>query len=123
MMSKRTPSDVIEELLHQMGYKGTYMGMASLATAVELVWQDRTLLHAVTKVLYPEVARRCGGTWRTVERNLRTAAKACWDHGDRALIQEMAGIELRDMPSTGELIYYIVAYIRRHGLLDEFEAD
>lgn len=31
-MSKRTPSDVIEELLHQMGYKGTYMGMASLAT-------------------------------------------------------------------------------------------
>lgn len=122
-MSKRTPSDAIDELLHKMGYTGNYMGMESLITAVELVWRDRTLLHSVTKVLCPEVAKRCGGTWKTVERNLRTAAKACWERGDRALLQEMAGMELRAMPSTGELIYYIVSYIRKYGLLDEFHSE
>lgn len=123
-MSKRTPSDAIDELLHKMGYTGNYMGMESLITAVELVWRDRTLLHSVTKVLYPEVAKRCGGTWKTVERNLRTAAKACWERGDRALLQEMGWYGAAgDAIDRRSLFITIVSYIRKYGLLDEFHSE
>ena len=66
MMSKRTPSDVIEELLHQMGYKGTYMGMASLATAVELVWQDRTQLPRCSILKWQGAAAGLGGPWSAI---------------------------------------------------------
>lgn len=115
--------EVIEGVIRSLGFSGTYSGMNSLIIAVALVWQDPSMLHAVTKVLYPEVAKRCGGNGKNVERNLRTASKACWDWGNRELLNKIAGFELKAKPTTGELIDYIVHYLRVERMLDQYEGD
>ena len=122
-MRQYSALEVIENEIRRLGFSGTYSGMDNLVVAVALVWQDPSMLHAVTKVLYPEVARRCGGNGRNVERNLRTASKACWDWGNRELLNKMAGFELNSKPTTGELIDYIVHYLRVEGLLDEYRHE
>lgn len=110
--------ETIESVVRRMGIKGTYQGMKCLVCGVELAYQDRDLLMAVTKELYPEIARRVGGNGKTVERNLRTVARVCWKSGDREFLNEMAGLTLRSQPTSGEMIDYLVHYIRSRGLLE-----
>lgn len=52
---------------------------------------ERLLL--VTKWLYPDVANRYGTSWKSVERNIRTAANVAWESNKEAL-SEYAGFTL-----------------------------
>lgn len=120
-MSNERNRRVIEGIVRRMGVKGTYQGMKCLVCGVELAYHDRELLMAVTKELYPEIARRVGGNGKTVERNLRTVVRVCWESGDRAFLEEVAGIPLRGQPTSGELIDHLVHYLRSRELLEEDE--
>ena len=113
----------IEDIVRRMGVKGTYQGMKCLVCGVELASQDRELLMAVTKELYPEIARRVGGNGKTVERNLRTVTRVCWERGDREFLNEIAGIRLVTPPTSGEMIDYLVHYISRQKIRDEYESE
>ena len=122
-MSKRGRLEIIEDVIRSIGFGGTYQGLRSMVYAVDLAYHDPDMLNAVTKELYPAVAKRCHNKSKNVERNLRTAVSVCWDRGDRELLSKMAGFTLREKPSTGEVIDYIVHYIMREGILDEFEEE
>ena len=43
--------------------------------------EDMDVINAVTKVLYPEVARKFGTTASRVERAIRHAIEVAWDRG------------------------------------------
>ena len=118
-MREQTNRETIESVVRRMGIKGTYQGMKCLVCGVELAYEDRDLLMAVTKELYPEIARHVGGNGKTVERNLRTVTRVCWESGDRAFLDEIAGLPLKSQPTSGEMIDYLVHYIRSRGLLEE----
>ena len=118
-MKSEINRETIESVVRRMGIKGTYQGMKCLVCGVELAYEDRDLLMAVTKELYPEIARRVGGNGKTVERNLRTVTRVCWESGDRDFLNEIAGLTLRSQPTSGEMIDYLVHYIRSRGLLEE----
>lgn len=118
-MREQTNRETIESVVRRMGIKGTYQGMKCLVCGVELAYGDRDLLMAVTKELYPEIARRVGGNGKTVERNLRTVTRVCWESGDRDFLNEIAGLTLRSQPTSGEMIDYLVHYIRCQGLMEE----
>ena len=111
--------ETIEAVVRRMGVKGTYQGLRCLVCGVELAYEDRDLLMAVTKQLYPEIARRVGGSGKTVERNLRTVTRVCWESGDREFLNEIAGLTLRSQPTSGEMIDYLVHYIRCQGLMGQ----
>lgn len=117
-MGGEVSREAIESVVRRIGVKGTYQGLKCLVCGVELAYENRELLMAVTKELYPEIARRVGGSGKTVERNLRTVTRVCWESGDRDFLNEIAGLTLRSQPTSGEMIDYLVHYIRCHGLLE-----
>jgi len=116
-------SMTIEDIVRRMGVKGTYQGMKCLICGVELASNNREMLMAVTKELYPAIAHRVGGTGKTVERNLRTVTKVCWERGDRDFLNEIAGIRLLTPPTSGEMIDYLVHYISRQRMREENESE
>ena len=42
---------------------------------------------------------------------MRTTVDAFWARGNREMLNELAGFELRVRPSVGEVINYIVGYL------------
>lgn len=102
----------VERIIRQLGFGYSYRGTNNLVDAVLLCYREPEALTAITKRVYPEVARQAGTNWRNVERNLRTTVEAFWDRGNRELLNRMVGYDLRVRPSVGEIISYIVNYVR-----------
>lgn len=111
-MDQTTSREDIERVVRKLGFVFSYGGTNCLVDSVLICVQDPEALTAVTKLVYPAVAKRRGiKKWRNVERNMRTAVEAFWVRGNRDFLNEMAGFPLRVQPSVGEIINYIVGYI------------
>lgn len=111
-MDQQNIRDEIVRIVRRLGFLYSQQGTGCLVDSVLLCVQDPKALTAVTKLVYPTVARKTGAkNWRCVERNMRTALEAFWQRGNRALLNELAGYELRVRPTVGELINYIAGYI------------
>lgn len=120
-MKKRDSRAVAERVLRRLGFVQSDLGTNYLAEAILLCCEDTLALCAVTKRVYPAVARRFRTRWKNVERDMRTAANHFWARGNRPFFFEMVGFELQVRPTVGEIISYIVGYIREFNLLDDPE--
>ena len=68
------------------------------------------VLNAVTKVLYPEVAKRFNTTASRVERAIRHAIEVAWDRGDLETLQKYFGYTVSNVkgkPTNSEFIAMI----------------
>ena len=77
--------------------------------------QDMDVINAVTKVLYPEVARRYSTTPSRVERAVRHAIEVAWDRGDLETLQRYFGYTVsntKGKPTNSEFIAMIADRIR-----------
>lgn len=70
------PETQVSGLLLTLGLRPKLRGFACLREAVLLSAGEEHI--SVTKVLYPEVAKRCGCESTHVERNIRSAIDAAW---------------------------------------------
>lgn len=70
------PGSRVSGLLLTLGVRPKLRGFACLREAVLLSAREEHV--SVTKVLYPEVAKRCGCRSTHVERNIRSAIDAAW---------------------------------------------
>ena len=64
----------------------------------------------MTKVLYPEVAKRFGTTASRVERAIRHAIEVAWDRGDLETLQKYFGYTVSNVkgkPTNSEFIAMI----------------
>lgn len=122
-MGNRSEREIVERVVRQLRFPFLRLGTNNLVDAVLLCSTRPELLGAITKEVYRVVAQKAGTGWRNVEFNLRTARDEFWESGNRALLNEMAGFELQARPSVGEIINYIVGYIRDNGLLDESRGE
>ena len=71
---------------------------------------DMNVTTAVTKVLYPEVARRYSTTPSRVERAIRHAIEVAWDRGDLETLQKFFGYTVsntKGKPTNSEFIAMI----------------
>ena len=57
----------VEQMLYSIGLTPNYKGYRQLAQALQIAVEEPEALEAVTKWLYPAVARKCGTNWKTVE--------------------------------------------------------
>jgi len=76
---------------------------------------DMEVINAVTKVLYPEVAKRFGTTASRVERAIRHAIEVAWDRGDLETLQRFFGYTVsntKGKPTNSEFIAMISDRIR-----------
>ncbi len=81
-----------QEAIRQMtllGVPSHFRGFQYLREAITLAVEDRTLLHRITKGLYPAVAERYGSTPEQVERAIRTAIEAAWTRGDLDALHQL----------------------------------
>lgn len=104
---------MVKDLLCVLGIPIKYLGHRYLDYAVELAMDDESVLSAVTTQLYPAIASHFGTTAAAVNRNMRTAIDHCWERGNRALLDQIAGYPLRYRPSVSEFLSLLVAYLRR----------
>ena len=76
---------------------------------------DMDVINAVTKVLYPEVAKRFNTTPSRVERAIRHAIEVAWDRGDLETLQKYFGYTVsnaKGKPTNSEFIAMIADRIR-----------
>ena len=81
-------------------------GYQYLREAIIMTVEDMDVINAVTKVLYPEVARKFGTTASRVERAIRHAIEVAWDRGDLDTLQNTSASPSatpRESPPTRNL--------------------
>ena len=100
----------ITKMLHELGIPAHIKGYQYLREAILLAVDDMDVINAVTKVLYPEVARRFSTTPSRVERAIRHAIEVAWDRGDLETLQKYFGYTVnsaKGKPTNSEFIAMI----------------
>ena len=105
----------VTEILHQIGVPAHIKGYQYLREAIMLAIDDMDVINSVTKVLYPEVARKFNTTPSRVERAIRHAIEVAWDRGDLETLQRYFGYTVsntKGKPTNSEFIAMIADRIR-----------
>ena len=82
---------LVTSIIHEIGVPAHIKGYQYLREAILIAVDDMDVINAVTKVLYPEVAKRYGTTASRVERAIRHAIEVAWDRGDLETLQKYFG--------------------------------
>ena len=115
LVSQDSDELTVTEILHQVGVPAHIKGYQFLRDAILLAVEDHEYINAVTKRLYPEIAKRNGTTASRVERAIRHAIEVAWDRGDVDTLNSYFGYtihSLRGKPTNSEFIAMIADKIR-----------
>ena len=82
---------MVTSVIHEIGVPAHIKGYQYLREAIMITVRDMDVINAVTKVLYPEVAKRFATTPSRVERAIRHAIEVAWDRGDLETLQKYFG--------------------------------
>ncbi|MEE0775932.1 MAG: sporulation initiation factor Spo0A C-terminal domain-containing protein [Bacillota bacterium] len=104
----------IKSLLRTLGVTAHLYGFNYLVRATELVMENSDCLLHIVKMVYTVIAEEFQTSSKCVERNIRTAIDICWIHGNRDLLCEIAGYELKQKPTNSQFIDIISAYLSRN---------
>ena len=102
--------DKVTAIIHEIGVPAHIKGYQYLREAIMIAVDDMDVINAVTKVLYPEVARRYATTPSRVERAIRHAIEVAWDRGDLETLQKFFGYTVsntKGKPTNSEFIAMI----------------
>ena len=105
---------VVTEVIHEIGVPAHIKGYQYLREAIILTINDMDMINAVTKVLYPQVAKRFSTTPSRVERAIRHAIEVAWDRGDVETLQRFFGYTVSDLkgkPTNSEFIAMIADHL------------
>jgi len=98
---------IVTEILHEIGVPAHIKGYQYLREAILMVIADMDVINAVTKVLYPDVAKKYATTPSRVERAIRHAIEVAWDRGDIEVLQRFFGYTVsnsKGKPTNSEFI-------------------
>jgi len=105
----------VTEIIHQIGVPAHIKGYQYLRDAILMAIEDGEIINAVTKRLYPAVAKRHGTTSSRVERAIRHAIEVAWDRGDVDTLTAYFGYTIhneRGKPTNSEFIAMIADKFR-----------
>lgn len=106
---------MVTSIIHEIGVPAHIKGYQFLRDAILLAVSDHDYINAVTKRLYPEIAKRNATTASRVERAIRHAIEVAWDRGDVDTLNSYFGYtihNLRGKPTNSEFIAMISDKIR-----------
>ena len=107
--------NMVTSVIHEIGVPAHIKGYQYLREAIGLAVDDMEIINAVTKVLYPAVAKKFGTTASRVERAIRHAIEVAWDRGDLETLQKYFGYTVsnaKGKPTNSEFIAMIADRIR-----------
>lgn len=106
---------VISSIMRQIGVPAHIKDYEYLRQAIVLTVKEPELMHAVTKSLYPTVAKTNATTSSRVERAIRHAIEVAWDRGDVDVLASYFGYTIqnsRGKPTNSEFIAMISDKLR-----------
>lgn len=102
--------------LHKLGMPAHLKGFRYVREAIMLAVRDPDVLNALTKELYPRVAKTFYANPSQVERSIRTAIEHTWDCGNQAILQNYFRFSVsaaKGKPCNGYFIAILSEDIRR----------
>lgn len=100
----------ITKMIHELGIPAHIKGYQYLRDAISMVVRDREMMEAVTKILYPEIAKKNYTSSSRVERAIRHAIEVAWGRGSLEVIDELFGYTIstgKGKPTNSEFIALI----------------
>lgn len=116
--TRRGPIDLeteITSIIHEIGVPAHIKGYMYLREAITMVVNDMELLSAVTKELYPSIAKKYNTTASRVERAIRHAIEVAWGRGQVDAINKLFGYTVHNekgKPTNSEFIAIIADKLR-----------
>lgn len=105
----------ITNIIHEIGIPAHIKGYQYLRHAITMVVDDMDLLGAVTKELYPAVAKKGNTTPTRVERAIRHAIEVAWNRNETEIIHSLFGYPVKNdkgKPTNSEFIAVIADKLR-----------
>ncbi len=105
----------ITSLLHEVGIPAHIKGYMYLRTAILETYLNVDFLGQITKVLYPEIAKKYETTASRVERAIRHAIEVAWNRGNIDAIDDIFGYTIsasKAKPTNSEFIAMIADKLR-----------
>ncbi|MDD6679142.1 MAG: sporulation transcription factor Spo0A [Firmicutes bacterium] len=102
--------NLVTNIIHEIGVPAHIKGYQYLREAIIIAVGDMDVINAITKVLYPRVAKTFGTTPSRVERAIRHAIEVAWDRGDLETLQRFFGYTVsntKGKPTNSEFIALI----------------
>jgi two-component system response regulator (stage 0 sporulation protein A) len=97
----------VTTLMHQIGIPAHVKGYQYIRDAIMMVVEDVSLLGAVTKELYPGIAKKHNTASNRVERGIRHAIELAWMRGQTDVLKRIFGYSMnieRQKPTNSEFI-------------------
>lgn len=105
----------ITNIIHEIGVPAHIKGYMYLREAITMVVNDIELLSAVTKELYPSIAKKYNTTASRVERAIRHAIEVAWSRGQVDTINKLFGYTIHNdkgKPTNSEFIAMVADKLR-----------
>jgi len=109
-MDKSNIESIVTGIIHEIGVPAHIKGYQYLREAIIIAVNDMDVINAITKVLYPQVAKTFQTTPSRVERAIRHAIEVAWDRGDLDTLQRFFGYTVsntKGKPTNSEFIALI----------------
>ena len=107
---KTSIESMVTNIIHEIGVPAHIKGYQYLREAIIIAVDDMDVINAITKVLYPQVAKTFQTTPSRVERAIRHAIEVAWDRGDLDTLQSFFGYTVsntKGKPTNSEFIALI----------------
>ena len=105
----------VTNMLHEIGIPAHIKGYHYLRDAIIMAVKDMDVLNAITKILYPTVAKKYQTTSSRVERAIRHAIEVAWSSGKLDTLDELFGYTVstgKGKPTNSEFIALIADTIQ-----------
>ena len=105
----------ITQIMRDVGVPAHIKGYQYMRDAIIMAVKDREIISAVTKRLYPELAKNHKTTPSRVERAIRHAIEVAWNRGKVDAINELFGYTIntrKGKPTNSEFIALVADTLR-----------
>lgn len=105
----------VTKAIHEIGVPAHIKGYQYLREAIIMSVEDMDVINYITKLLYPEIAKKYNTTSSRVERAIRHAIEVAWDRGDIDVLNKVFGYTVnnsRGKPTNSEFIAMIADTLR-----------
>ena len=109
-LDKTGIESMVTGIIHEIGVPAHIKGYQYLREAIIIAVNDMDVINAITKVLYPQVAKTFQTTPSRVERAIHHAIEVAWDRGDLDTLQRFFGYTVsntKGKPTNSEFIALI----------------
>ncbi len=106
---------MVSNIIKLVGVPAHIKGYQFLRDAIMWTIEDMGLINAVTKELYPGIAKKYNTTSSRVERAIRHAIEVAWERGDIETINKLFGYTVHNnkgKPTNSEFIAMIADRLR-----------